>query len=336
LSTIYQNTGTQEILDMDTSVATNLTDPVAMTGFINTRVQMYLPPFGITLTGATAGTGPDRYIIPMDGTYVINSTLDSSGTSSAVPYEVLYQFTQITSSSTVAFAECRIPNFMDGTTFDRISLNGVTHCRAGDIIQARTVMYENQPVPNTILVVAPNSVLSVAMVSNAPKPSVTRIQTAPNVVGNNVTNVPLSFPTLLYTSNTAFAAPVGEVWTFPERGWYMIQADLSISFSSTFPTSGAQNEVIMIWFEQITPTNRIIGARYFAFGMNTGDSTSAGSFFPQINFTASAAFAAGATGRLLYSNNSTSPAPVPTIIGHTDARPNRISLTLIERTNLGP
>jgi hypothetical protein len=319
------------------STSTDLTQP-AINNWDTVDYQSELP--GIVRqvnTGSSPPVTGMSFIVPVDGTYCANSTFVAEWDSTvAFPSELMVEFIEETATGVDAFATARYECYeFAGLTTDRISLNGLAHLRAGNRVQIRASTY--QTASQTLItptVVNSETDFSLTLVSDAPKPSQTRINTSNLLPGTNVSNVPIDFPTLLHTANTAFAAPSGggSVWTFPVQGWYMIQVDLPISWSNVWFTN--EGESITLWFEQITPAHRVINARQYVCAYPSNLAPGANSvFLPQLNFTAMAVFAAGATGRVLYANNRTSTGPVPTILAHTTARPNRCTITLIERTN---
>ena len=330
----YLLTGTQFIGQNSNSILTDLNQP-AVNHWDLVTYQSELPGIVRNASGTAVATG-QVFVVPVDGVYCANATLSTFFDASFpnYPNEILAQFVEQTATGIDSFAAARYANGSNGATVtERICLNGLTHLRAGNLVQIRASKYQTTNVvsPPSALTVPSQCNLSLTLISDAPKVSQTRVNTSGFLPGVSITNVPILFPTLLYTANTAFAAPSGggSVWTFPVQGWYMIQVDLPLSFSASF-TAG---ETILIWFEQITPVNRIINARQYAWTLPSVVPPTNPSYLPQINFTAMGVFPQAATGRVLYANNAALGAPAPTILANSDATPNRCTITLIERTN---
>jgi hypothetical protein len=326
-------TGTQSLPRFGPSFfPTDLTQGEVVTGYIRPDYQSEIP----GIFWQTGNTGGLQFVAPVAGTYNINAFLDVSMFAALTPVAMMFELVQQTPTGISAVAVSRQEISEAGSITERYMVNGLIYMRPGSTIDARGALYSNQPSqPNTI-VINPVGDFSMALVSAAPKPCQSRINLSIFAPGTNVSNVALQFPTQVYSATTAFTAPVGAVWTFPEQGLYMIQVDLSIDFNTVFPANGLQTESMTIWFEQITPVNRIIQARQWAWGANPAISSNDDLFFPQLNFTALGVFPAGATGRLLYANNATTTAPLPFLLAHTDARPNRCTIALVEHTLSAP
>lgn len=315
-------------------VAPNLTQGAVVTGYQVPSYQSEVP--GIYWQTGPSGTTL-QFVVPVAGTYSVNAMFETSVTVNQNPTSLELDLIQTTPTGVSTVAMARDEFQFVGTSPERFSLNGLAYLRPNSVLDVRASIYSNQSItPSAIFSPAPSH-FSMLLVSAAPKPCQTRINTNSLIPGTNVTNIALQFPSQVYTANNEFPAPAGAVWTFPERGLYMIQVDLSINFNQLFFPDGTLTETILLWFEQLTPVNRIILARQWAFGISPSGSFTSDQFFPQLNFTAFAALPAGATGRLVYANNATNEfAPLPTILPNSDARPNRCTIALIERTLNSP
>ena len=328
--------GAQPLPESNNPAATTVSDGTVVTGFVVPDYQSETP--GITTQPSNTGaqTGILRFVAPVDGTYCVHSLFESFVTNQQAPTEVMVELVRtLTTGGVDAFALSRQPSNDINNVKTPICLNGLAHLTAGTAVDVRAALwFIGTPTPPLGPVFVPQeSDFSMALVSTAPKPSQTRVNTNNVLIGTNIANVPISFPTLIYNANTEFVAPVNEVWTFPEQGLYMIQVDLSVSFSAGFPSGAGAAETLLIWFEQITPVHRVILARQYGYGVTTAGATHATTYFPQLNFTALGVFTGGATGRLLCANNALGGnQPVPTLTAHNNDRPFRCTITLVEPT----
>jgi hypothetical protein len=310
---------------------TLIVDGGVVTGFITEDYRSEIP--GIEVKTGGTGDVELRFVAPVDGTYCVNSLMEVFVQTENPPGEQMVMFVEQTPTGMDAFAIARQPTNTHINDSVRYTLNGLSHMRAGTVVDVRSAWYWQGAInPSLPQFVPAASDFSMVLVSAAPKPSQTRISTSNLLLPTNG-GANISFPTLLYSANNEFAAPVSDVWTFPEQGVYMIQVDVSVNFSAPFPSASGSGETIFLYFEQLTPVNRIVQARQFGYGVIT-TAIHGQQYFPQINFTAIGVFAAGATGRLVYANNASGGnQPIPTFIAHTANRPFRCTISLIESTS---
>lgn len=301
------------------------------TGFTNTTYKSDVYGF------QTIGLG-DTFIMPTDGTYWASATLDVTGTfnDQGNDFGYLYTETGPTGNAIIAYQQSWEPGVPPGFINYWQSMNGVTHLSAGQGLIPAIVSYSpGNPSPVVSETLSSFMRQTFCLISAAPKPSSTRTNTSSTVPGGgsglNVSTA-LSFPTLVRNANNSFTTPAGGVITFPQSGVYVIQADLSVVFGSTFTTS--QQETILIWFQQLTPSVKYVGGHQYSFAIPS-DSAFNASMSPQLQMTVVGIFQSGATGSLMYTNNASGGGdPSVTLPANSTSRPQRLTITLIEYLNI--